>query len=241
MDNINLVLAENIQKFRKEKNMTQKELAEKMGVTYQAVSKWENATSAPDIFFLPQLADEFECTIDDLFSRVTHQDSNDPIYKNLPWDDDDVIRGAVFLGHNMIQASDPLLDKFTFEIVGEPKNVQSQCRINVQGNVRGNCEAGTRIDVGMGLTGNCSAGNRIDIGGGVLGMCNAGDRIDVGGGITGMVNNGGTINCARIKAKSLNNGGSITVSGDVRAKKVKISGSLTCNKLKCWRLWRDEE
>lgn len=51
MDNINLVLAENIQKFRKEKNMTQKELAEKLGVTYQAVSKWENASSAPDISF----------------------------------------------------------------------------------------------------------------------------------------------------------------------------------------------
>ena len=241
MDNINLVLAENIQKFRKEKNMTQKELAEKLGVTYQAVSKWENATSAPDISFLPQLADVFGYTIDDLFSRITHQDFKDPLYRDLPWDDDDVIRGVVFYGHNIIEATDPVIDRFTFEIIGDPKNVQSHCRIDIKGNVRGNCEAGTRIDVGGGLTGNCSAGNRIDIGGGVLGMCNAGDRIDVGGGITGMINNGGTINCAEIKAKSLNNGGTITVSGNVRAKKVKISGSLSCNKLKCWRLWRNEE
>lgn len=67
MDNFNAILAENIQKFRKGKELTQEELADKLGVTYQAVSKWENAKSAPDIFFLPQLADVFECSIDDLF------------------------------------------------------------------------------------------------------------------------------------------------------------------------------
>jgi len=241
LENINIVLAENIQKYRKEKNMTQKELAEKLGVTYQAVSKWENATSAPDIFFLPELADVYDCSIDELFSRTTNREMIEPTYKDLPWEDDDVIRGVVFHGHNILKATDPLMDKFTFEIIGDPKNVKSQCRINVKGNVRGNCEAGTRIDVGGGLTGNCSAGNRIDIGGGVLGMCNAGDRIDCGGGITGMVNNGGTINCTELRSKNLHNGGSITVSGNVRAKKVKISGSLTCNKLRCWRLWRNDE
>ena len=71
MDNINTVLGENIRRFRKMMNLTQEELAEKIGVTYQAVSKWENAQSAPDVSFLPLLADVFGCNIDDLFSRAS--------------------------------------------------------------------------------------------------------------------------------------------------------------------------
>ena len=47
--------------------MTQEELADKLGVSFQAVSKWENAQSAPDISLLPLLAETFRCTIDDLF------------------------------------------------------------------------------------------------------------------------------------------------------------------------------
>ena len=43
-------------KFRKEKSMTQEDLAEKIGVSSQAVSKWENDASCPDISLLPQLA-----------------------------------------------------------------------------------------------------------------------------------------------------------------------------------------
>lgn len=69
MDNVNIVLAENIQNFRKKFGFTQEELAKKLGVTFQAVSKWENAKSAPDIMFLPIMADLFDCSIDQLFSR----------------------------------------------------------------------------------------------------------------------------------------------------------------------------
>lgn len=71
MDNTNIVLADNIQKFRKRIGMTQEELAEKLGVTFQAVSKWENAKSTPDILFLPTMAELFNCSIDDLFSYVS--------------------------------------------------------------------------------------------------------------------------------------------------------------------------
>lgn len=51
---------------RKEKGMTQLELAEKMGVTDKAVSKWERDLSFPDVNSIPKLAEIFEVTIDEL-------------------------------------------------------------------------------------------------------------------------------------------------------------------------------
>lgn len=51
---------------RKQKNLTQDQLAEAMGVSAQAVSKWENDLSCPDITMLPQLADYFQVSIDSL-------------------------------------------------------------------------------------------------------------------------------------------------------------------------------
>ena len=70
MENINIVLAANILRYRKNSGLSQEELAQKLGVTFQAVSKWENAKAAPDITFLPIMADVFECSIDDLFSYI---------------------------------------------------------------------------------------------------------------------------------------------------------------------------
>ena len=51
---------------RKENGMTQLELAEKMGVTDKAVSKWERDLSFPDINSIPKLADVFHVTVDEL-------------------------------------------------------------------------------------------------------------------------------------------------------------------------------
>lgn len=64
-------MAANILKYRKKSGLSQDELAQKLGVTFQAVSKWENAKAAPDITFLPIMADLFDCSIDDLFSYVS--------------------------------------------------------------------------------------------------------------------------------------------------------------------------
>ena len=57
VENVNIVLAANILKYRKKSGLSQEELANKLGVTFQAVSKWENAKAAPDISFLPIMAD----------------------------------------------------------------------------------------------------------------------------------------------------------------------------------------
>lgn len=73
MESIQNKFAANLQVFRKKRGLTQEELAQKLGVTFQAVSKWENAKAAPDIFLLPTMAGIFGCTIDRLFQGVKQE------------------------------------------------------------------------------------------------------------------------------------------------------------------------
>jgi len=49
------ILAGNIMRYRKALGITQETLAEKVGVTFQAVSKWENAQTLPDTALLPRV------------------------------------------------------------------------------------------------------------------------------------------------------------------------------------------
>lgn len=55
-----------ISDLRKNNNLTQQSLAEKLGVTYQAVSKWENGKSIPDIMILKEISKQFDVSIDEL-------------------------------------------------------------------------------------------------------------------------------------------------------------------------------
>ena len=57
----------NISELRREKGLTQQQLAEKLGVSGQSVSKWENDVCAPDVAQFPQLAELFGVSIDRLF------------------------------------------------------------------------------------------------------------------------------------------------------------------------------
>ena len=59
-------LGQNIATFRKEKNITQEALAEICGVSSQAVSKWENDLSCPDITLLKTIARTFGVSVDEL-------------------------------------------------------------------------------------------------------------------------------------------------------------------------------
>ena len=69
-----------ISSLRKEKGMTQLELAEKMSVTDKAVSKWERDLSFPDINSIPKLAEIFEVSVDDLMH--TKVESKENVSKN---------------------------------------------------------------------------------------------------------------------------------------------------------------
>ena len=67
----NITLGKMISSLRKKKGMTQAELAEKMGVTDKAVSKWERDLSCPDISSLPKLAEIFDISVDELMQVKT--------------------------------------------------------------------------------------------------------------------------------------------------------------------------
>ena len=66
---MNETLGQRITRLRKEKRYTQEDLAKKFNVTTQAVSKWENDLSAPDISILKELAKELGVTVDYLLSN----------------------------------------------------------------------------------------------------------------------------------------------------------------------------
>ena len=64
-------IGKNISKYRKARNLTQEELGLKLGVTNQAVSKWESEVSMPDVMLLPAIANVLDITLNDLYSTDT--------------------------------------------------------------------------------------------------------------------------------------------------------------------------
>lgn len=68
-------LGKKIAAMRKEKGWTQDELAEKLSVSPQAVSKWENDLSCPDIMLLPVIARLFETSADELLSSAPRKET----------------------------------------------------------------------------------------------------------------------------------------------------------------------
>lgn len=69
-------LGNNLKALRKERNITQEDLASYLSVSPQTVSKWENNASAPDISMLPILADFYDTTIDGLLQYSSTAQKN---------------------------------------------------------------------------------------------------------------------------------------------------------------------
>jgi len=72
-----LKLAENIRNHRREKNLSQEVFAERIGVSFQTVSKWERGECYPDIELLPQIASFFGITIDALMGASSYKEEED--------------------------------------------------------------------------------------------------------------------------------------------------------------------
>jgi len=61
-----LLIGENIRSFRKKNDLTQEELADRLGVTYQSISRWENGATYPDLELIPAIAETLAVTVDEL-------------------------------------------------------------------------------------------------------------------------------------------------------------------------------
>ena len=94
-------IGNNIKQLRLQNNLTQDQVAEKLGVSYQAVSKWENNANTPDIALLPKIANLFGVSIDALFSdNITDYSCLYPFMK-----DDDIIRVVQMRGTKVLKVS----------------------------------------------------------------------------------------------------------------------------------------
>ena len=71
-----MILADKIIRLRKKNGWSQEELADKMNISRQAVSKWERDLSFPDISSIPKLAEIFEVSVDELIQVKTETKEN---------------------------------------------------------------------------------------------------------------------------------------------------------------------
>lgn len=62
-----ITISSKIKAYRSAKNISQKEFGNLLGVSAQAISKWEQSLCCPDIILLPQLAQILNCTVDSFF------------------------------------------------------------------------------------------------------------------------------------------------------------------------------
>ena len=99
-------LGEHIGALRRGQSMTQEALATELGITPQAVSKWENGQGFPDVSLLPKLAEIFSISLDELFGLKTPQAAEEPracSFQELPWPDDrDTLHAVLFAGHKLV-------------------------------------------------------------------------------------------------------------------------------------------
>lgn len=72
-----------IREFRKRRNLTQKELGEKIGVKHNTISAYENGTNSPEQTMLFKIARALEIKVDDLFPTTTDVDVSEELERAL--------------------------------------------------------------------------------------------------------------------------------------------------------------
>lgn len=166
--------AQRFKELRKAKNISQEAIAEMLGITSQAVSKWECEQSYPDIELLPVIADIFAITIDSLF----RDDVNAENQSTLPFPDDDKIRLVRYKGHSLIVHNQNTNQNIRYKPqLGETQvEVWGDCTI--EGDVIGNVVSNGNIECGD-VAGNAYAGGNVDCGD-VCGNVKAGGNVNCG-------------------------------------------------------------
>ena len=228
-----------IYELRREREWTQEQLAQKLGVSYQAVSKWENAQACPDIALLPAIADLFEVSIDSLFGREKREE---PARADLPWEDDQAFHLAIYAGRRLVSEQEirKLAGKgevCTVRYAGEARDVHCLLNLVCEEEVQGSVQAGGGVTCSGDVGGSVQAGAVTcgDVGGSVeAGAVTCGDvEGDVHGGsvkcgdVSGSIEAGGGVNCGDVE-------GDVHAAGDVSCGdvgggiQVKDGGSVNC-------------
>ena len=250
-----LTMGARIARSRKEKGLTQEALANTLGVSNQAVSKWEGDVCCPDIQLLPPLCDALGMTLDALFGREEKAEAasvNDqvlPIAAELPWADDDSIHAVLFQGHRLLVPKEGSLfrhDKYdkvreTVELhfSGSVQDIYSDFAVVcADTTVRGGIQAGDSVACGN-VGGSVTAGDGVKCGsvggdvqagdsvtcGDVGGSVTAGDGASVGGNAGGDVTAGDSVRIGGNVEGSVHAGDSVTC-GDV-------SGDISADSVHC--------
>ena len=216
--------------YRKEQGLTQEGLAQKLGVTNQAVSKWESDQCCPDIMLLPALADVFQISIDELFGRAPEARPGEavPIREtvigDLPWPDDDDLRAVCYIGHRLMNFTEvPEKRKSLGGFFNVRLGSKNPVELHFSGAVRDIHAAFDVVVENSTVTGSVYAEDSVqcaDVGGDVK----AGDGVSCGN-VGGSVIAGDGINCGVIHG-NVDAGDSVRC-GDV-AGNVKAGDSVYC-------------
>ena len=108
-------LGKKIKQLRFKAGLTQEQLAEKLGIAPQSVSKWENAVAMPDITTLPLLAEVFGVSIDDLFDLTAEQrlnrienrmDTEEDLPQDVFWEYEEFLKTQLSDPRNKQRATD---------------------------------------------------------------------------------------------------------------------------------------
>lgn len=141
-------ISEKILGLRRERGITQDALAAALGVTYQAVSKWENALACPDVTMLPKIAEYFGISMAELFGeeKPCAKATDEPqanFEAESDWQDDNTLHAVLFRGRTMIksknitEAERAAAEKVVLTYEGDVGNILSDIAVDVKGNVGG--------------------------------------------------------------------------------------------------------
>lgn len=114
-----------IKDIRKKNNLTQKQIADKYNVTYQAVSKWENGLNMPDTYLIKQISKDFGISIDELLDGEYKEEKNNKKYFMI-------IIIFVILSLILLIVVNPFQKDTGFQF----KTISTECKdFNISGNI----------------------------------------------------------------------------------------------------------
>lgn len=234
----NLKLNDTICFYRKKQGLTQEELAVKLGVTNQSVSKWESAQCCPDISLIPKLADIFDVSIDELFGKepkptVNHYD----LCTEFPWPDDNTLRVVFAKGRKILDKSDDINECISIRFPHDCNETTRQYfKVEVFGNIF--CDASINGDVISHGKIECNQINGdvkkcegdIECQGNINGSANANGSISCGKSISGGVQCGNSVACGQSINGAINCGNNVgcgvSIKGDINC-----GGNIECKKI----------